>query len=362
MAYYFNLPTDAEITEHQRSAINDTDAIALTGGPGTGKSVVSVYRHLNNYKFDIRKSVLLTYTKSLRFYLANSIRSEIPKSISKQEQLKLEQAYLNVDKSFSWVGVQCDEIIIDEAQDLSENQIGEWIYGNLTYIKNYSQRISFGADNNQILYRDKATGEDRLREIFPNNRSHFLEENFRNTYEILNFAKCFFEDFIIPTKTLEFLLKDNKRGQKPIFKIVQNESEQNKIIIQIIKSFINTNNTHNIAILLPLIHAARSITRTVRYFYNMLVENNLNCSYFENDTTETVDIQNIHVCTFKSSKGLEFDTVIIPDFHFFSDNIANLRIIKEEDYYVAFTRAKSNLFLISNQYLDFIDIETIDIE
>jgi len=54
------------------------------------------------------------------------------------------------------------------------------------------------------------------------------------------------------------------------------------------------------------------------------------------------------VTTFKSSKGTEFDTVIIPEFENMFNNISNLDVIDENDYYVAITRAKRNLFLISS--------------
>lgn len=35
--YYFQLPTQTELTYSQQSAINEPRPIALSGGPGTGK-------------------------------------------------------------------------------------------------------------------------------------------------------------------------------------------------------------------------------------------------------------------------------------------------------------------------------------
>ena len=46
----------------------------------------------------------------------------------------------------------------------------------------------------------------------------------------------------------------------------------------------------------------------------------------------------IHLTTFHSSKGLEFDNVIVPEFQLFRPN---------NRYFVALTRAKSELHLIS---------------
>lgn len=57
--------------------------------------------------------------------------------------------------------------------------------------------------------------------------------------------------------------------------------------------------------------------------------------------------KNIHITTFKSAKGLEFDTVIIPNFHRINEILGRFNT-EWQDFYVAVTRAKSNLYLISN--------------
>jgi DNA helicase-2/ATP-dependent DNA helicase PcrA len=53
------------------------------------------------------------------------------------------------------------------------------------------------------------------------------------------------------------------------------------------------------------------------------------------------NLKNILVTTMHSSKGLEFDIVILPD-------IEEATIEKRKLYYVATTRAKDNLFLIGS--------------
>ncbi len=89
--------------------------------------------------------------------------------------------------------------------------------------------------------------------------------------------------------------------------------------------------------------------RDVDYYYDQL-KDKVECSYYHNKLQEVdFTISNIHITTFKSSKGLEFDTVIIPNFEDFYRNIeiSEKTFVKENDYYVAFTRAKNNLFIIS---------------
>ena len=53
MSYYFRLPPITQLTLSQQAALNETEQIALSGGPGTGKSVVSLYRHLTNHENNV---------------------------------------------------------------------------------------------------------------------------------------------------------------------------------------------------------------------------------------------------------------------------------------------------------------------
>ncbi len=82
MAYFFKLPPITDLTIGQQAALNETNAIAISGGPGTGKSVVCLWRHIRNknYSTDSNQSLLLTYTKTLETYLAASATSENKKA------------------------------------------------------------------------------------------------------------------------------------------------------------------------------------------------------------------------------------------------------------------------------------------
>ncbi len=330
MAYFFKLPTITELTIGQQAALNEPNAIAISGGPGTGKSVVSLWRHIRNYGTGTKKSLLLTYTKTLETYLASSARSENG------------NAGNAVDRTYWWTthNVQkYDEIIVDEAQDVEG--------ARYETIKNYSGVVSYGADDQQIVFKNRATTQQQLATIFPNNRSYVLDENFRNSYEIMLFVKALFPQKLVPQNTLNNLLQEGRRGNKPILLMSNNNAaKQTKAIIDVINQFNSA--THNIAVLVAL-------QNHVDTYVNIIRNAGIQCSSFKTEDGSLGEIGNVHVTTFKSSKGTEFDTVIIPDFENMLNNIANLHVIDENDYYVAITRAKRNLYLVSTLAPNFLE-------
>lgn len=337
--YYFNLPPITQLTIDQQAALNETNAIALSGGPGTGKSVVSLWRHISNHQRN-KQSQLLTYTTTLAMYL---------RMCSKSQNKKASE---NVDSSYSWLNKASkrDEIIVDEAQDLPSSYYERLI--------KYSSVISYGADDAQILYPDNSTTQSQLKTIFPSNRNYQLSRNFRSTQRIMQFAKAAFIDAYIPSSTIANL--SNNVGELPIMlisggnKLDMSNDKQDAAIINIIRTF--TGETHNIAILLPW-------KNQVREFYNK-INGTYPCSRYYEDRNDFPNgcgpISNIHITTFKSSKGLEFDTVIIPNFDKMFDNIPAHLPLKWQDFYVAVTRARSNLYLIVNRDISQLNDSVID--
>lgn len=313
MAYKFELPPLTRLTIDQQAATNDPNPIALEGGPGTGKTVVSLYRHINNHKQN-KSSLMLTYTKTLELYLSTTARSVN------------DQAGSAVARIVSWVAKPTrtyDEIIVDEAQDVDSSKYNT--------VKNYATHVSYGADDAQSLYT-KNTTQAQLRSIFPNNRRHRLEPNFRNSREIMKFVKSVF-----PNKEVDQdMINDiNRSGEKPRL-LIGTMSEQKSAMIDIIEQF--NSSSHNIAVLVP--------TQNDVDTYYTLVNNRFSCSKYSSKEENCSTIDNIHVTTFKSSKGLEFDTVIIPSFDDMQKIITQYDHFSDRDYYVAMTRAKENLYLL----------------
>lgn len=339
--FNFGLPKDPDLTPDQRSAINYPNAIALKGGPGTGKSVVSLYRHIIKNKNGI-DCQLLTYTTTLAFYLKKCCKSESTEAANK------------IDSTYRWL--YCNkknrkEIIVDEAQDIELDK-----YAILT---NYCSNLSFGADDNQSLYPDQGCTVSELKDKFKSNRAFTLSRNFRNTKKIMKLAFDAFPNANIPLNEIDSC---SEEGNNPFLlisngsKFDRSNSKQDNAILDIIKEY--HADGHNIAILCPS-------GKDVQYFYDHIHSSYSDCSYYYRQTDSDVGIQeisNIHITTFKSAKGLEFDTVIIPNFHkAFDDNYLGKYRINWKDYYVGITRARNNLFLISNNSISKI-INDVELE
>jgi superfamily I DNA/RNA helicase len=342
MAYFFQLPLITDLTEDQQMALDEVNPIAISGGAGTGKTVVSLWRHIQNIDVLNKSSMITTYTKTLHSYLLNSA-----KSLSNEAWKYIWTSQVIYTHGGNW---KIDEILIDEAQDLT--------FEHLHNMKNYAKHISYGADFNQQLY-DGRVKEDEIKNLFPKNIEYFLQQNFRNSYYILNFVKGILPELHIPQSTLDELEYENI-GLKPIMFISNNLDKEIEKIIELINEF--TSDTHNIAILLPF---GKSGDESVENYHTLLSNKNINCSKYYNEMhIDNVEISNIHITTYKSAKGLEFDTVIIPYIYKLKDFTKRNKVtrVNEEDYYVAFTRSKTNLYLLSSEKLDFIDNSICEIE
>jgi superfamily I DNA/RNA helicase len=310
--------------------------VAVTGGPGTGKSIASLWRHIQKNDLELLNVVLLTYTTTLVAFLKAAARSASPgteDSIFKTQDWYYHQA------------ASCDEMIIDEAQDTAA-----WMYRGLQC---YAPVISYGADDQQSIYPEKGSTQAELKALFPDNEPYLLDENFRNTYEIMRFVQAALPHKLIPPKTMR-LLGGKRRGPRPIVVTTNYSStKQDKEVLGIIRTFYSAN--HNIGVLVPF-------KWQVDHFYKVIDDEDILCTKYHTDDQELPAIENVHVTTFASAKGTEFDTVIIPNFQNFRLFMKTKFVATENHYYVALTRARANLYLLSHEGPNDIDSTTFEID
>ena len=387
--YYFRLPPIPQLTIPQQGAVQEPKQIALSGGPGTGKSVVSLWRHIRNYQsIPEKKSMLLTFTTTLKEYLVACCASVVDEEYPNAGKLSSRNVGTSIRNTELVHQNIFPELIIDEAQDLSEE-----------YYTGIASPVSYGADDSQILYPNHCSTQNELQNLFPNNVLYTLDRNFRNSQRIMQFARTSFPLANIPIPIIQGL-SDNV-GEKPTLLIADTFAKKRDAIVRIIDSF--RADDHNIAILVPWKDDAKAFEK------NVMKAKNISYSIYYEDKNVFPKgcgkISNVHITTYKSAKGLEFDTVIIPNFDDIEklpwyvkeqvnmdandinementisrlENLGrehNIIISKEatldgrfnllyeklmcswEDMYVACTRARSNLYLFSRK--DFPELNSV---
>jgi len=331
MKFEFRLPKHNNLSRGQKRAIDEINPILVTGVPGAGKTVASIYR-LSNSLSAGNNTLLFTYNRMLRVAITNStehlgIKDSSIQSIHRffiNETGKWLTDYDKDEKKLTEVlkNISYDEFIFDEGQD---QPIA--IYDAFSKIG----KVSIGADDAQQLY-DVSTTESKILDILPDLEQYELTENYRNSFEIFNFAKEF--------------VPENARANDEILleKLSKNSSLKPQIYIsntfndtkELIKKVLNANKGANIGILVPSIHLVNE--------YYSLIKDDYECSQYhsglseeEKNKTEN-DLQNILVTTFKSAKGMEFDTVMMLGFEQTKPEFSN-------QYFVGATRAKTRLFI-----------------
>lgn len=306
--------------------------LLITGCPGSGKTTVSIMRA--ERLIIMKKEILvITYQDLLKNSLINIASKELAPHIVKfYKWFSKKFQYLNgsddeiamLEAMKSWTGL--DEIIIDEGQDFEER-----IYRSLIQ---KCKKLTVGADNAQKIHERGLKANQIQAEmnkrgpIFPVN----LQYNYRNTFEIYNFARYF---LLYNERANNSLLIDKipkGKGVIPtVFLVPNNETRQSQL-----KILLDDAGDRNVAVLVYGVDE-------VELYYNIIRSMGISCSKHHHDNHVGSNMENVLVTTFKSAKGLEFQVVIMPDM----ETAKNKHYKTEEHYYIACTRAQENLYLIT---------------
>lgn len=336
--FQFFLPT--KLTAIQRQAVDSTKPIFLRGVPGTGKTVVSIKRLQNAASLDKpKKAIIFTYGKLLKKTIEEKLGNQASMPVDNIHNWMWNQqgdghkiffdkitATENLNNCINMLqskGTMYDEILVDEGQDLSIN----------TYriLKEITKSLSVSADNaQQINNREEATNEEEIMKLLTGLKEFELDEIFRSAYELYRFAIQFvpYNARANSPELLERLKRKNSGADKPFVYLEKSLDGMFKSV----RDIIDENPTDNIGVLFEeMIH--------VDLFFNNLEKDYEVSKYHSQDIIPST-LHNIIVTTFKSSKGVEFDIVIIPYF------IKRARYNNEE-YYVGVTRAKNQVHILS---------------
>ncbi|MGM0631925.1 MAG: DEAD/DEAH box helicase [Pseudomonadota bacterium] len=243
---------------------------------------------------------------------------------------------------------QYGAVLIDEGHDFEP----EWLQLVTQMVDPETDALLLLYDDAQAIYRKKAALNFSLSSvgIKARGRTTILKLNYRNTREILKFAYRFAEEFIavdecsdddIPVIEPE---SAGAVGPQPVFRQFERGDDEYRFIVQCVSKWLSDGNHANeIAIIVPGRPFARSIAERLSAAgidNSCLVDKQTKAGYSPGN--DQVTILTIH-----SSKGLEFDRVILAGVHGIS-HVADDMPEQVRLMYVGMTRAKSRLLVTSS--------------
>lgn len=244
-----------------------------------------------------------------------------------------------------------DYVLVDEGQDLS--------YAQLLVLRKLAKKsIVIAADHAQKIYTNSFTWKE-LGINVKGNASKSLGKNFRSTAEIMDLANS----LIVHNKSnkgkdTDFdISKDvDKSGNKPIIYKCNNIVQENEVLIELLKEL----NDGETVIGIPV----RTNQKVKKSVIKVLDENNIEWEEVSKDKYAPWSIlePGVKIVTMHSAKGLEFDVIIIPRV-----NDGMIPKVEKDEYdealleqersllYVAMTRAKEDLYLLTSKWSKFIE-------
>ena len=367
----FKLPSVEDLDKEQDVILRlPEDGIFLvTGGPGTGKSVVSLIRRnrvkkSKNYIFLVYNHVLMRSTKQMVEGEMNgntwikwfndefkNLTGNPPETKSNSKDIDFDDAILKLRAHFEALEIPENDLnfIIDEGQDMPPKfykSLAEMGFINFFVV----------ADQNQQITKQKSSILELENTLDPDKR-HELIENYRNSWEIAFLARQFYSD---PATLPPKLPLPEPQNPTPI-KIHEYEdtsedeedtSEEFKFLIKRILAKYSRNPKDLIGIFTLSNKTRNKYVKTLNTVKNTMghgMSEVIISTYSWGDSSENIDFTRggIVVLNSASVKGLEFDQVFIADIDEFNKKpqIDELKKI----FYVMTSRARNHLALLRNK-------------
>lgn len=368
-------------TEFVESPLEDSKLLGIPGGGKTTIIICKILNHMKKKDFTTNSEFLVTSfsKKACNDFISKGCELESNKVFNSGNIKTLHSLAGTI--IYSLLGKQCSSlqvaiisainlvksktktelkkikcfknlkiIFVDEAQDLSNIQ-----YELVLLIKTKLEiNLVMVGDPNQSIYQFQNGSEKYLIEYDAPN--YYLEENNRSSPEITNFINYF-----RPWNSKLPLMTSTKKsvGCKPVIFTGSQDEICLKILNEIKKSKLPA---EKIAIIGPVKKSDKkddfiSVKFGLQRIVNMLVKNNIKFVKHYNDSTRDDDVSNLNIepktghinlFTIHGSKGLEFDKVILINFHF--KTFGKIPSIEEYNnfkylWYVALSRAKTELLI-----------------
>lgn len=316
---------------------NDEEKMCVSGGAGSGKTILAIYRLAKIIKENKGSYSFIVYTLALKEFIKTGIE-EIESEYYSYDTLRNINIFHvneveNLIRNNKFESV--DYIIIDEVQDLKPefiDSLKKYINKGLLVLGDDKQQLYSEQNNNQTI--------NDIRKVMDIPNYYEIEKNYRVPKEIAKFAGKIIND---SGELAERCVKDF--GYKPKIIKKKNYKDQLDNIINIIEE----EEIKDAAILVPY----NTQVKKVKEYYdkqNKEVEVKYRLEN-ENEKLNTLDFSSElpKVMTYHSSKGLEFDYIFLP---MSEENDRSENYDMKNALYVACTRAKKRLYIFYSYELN----------
>jgi superfamily I DNA/RNA helicase len=298
----------------------------VAGCAGSGKSVLALIKAQRVQKEKGNNYKIIVFTKALCRYMNAG-----------KEVLQLENDFFYY---WDWKNRRnapsADYIIVDEIQDFTKEEIEEFIAAT-------NKNFFFFGDTAQSIYDGlkETLPVEEVRNLLPQDRRPKFFELYRNYRLPIPVARLV-QHVGIDLDGYDESIYKSKETVMPKFLKYQNVDEQVKSIVDIIRN----NALTDVGILLP--H-----NENVWKFHTLLNNCHLDHEIKYEDRqewTNRVDnlnftTENPKVMTYHSAKGLQFETVFIPDIEELTTDTQR-RKSEQKALYVAMTRTYRDLYVM----------------
>lgn len=291
-----------------------SESMLVAGCAGSGKSLIAIKKAQQILKAN-GDVILIALTRSLKDYIHNGIK----------DNLLYKSVYTY--KEWSKHKKKADYIIVDEIQDFVEKEIKEFIVAarkSYFFFGDTAQSIYKGLKNTLSIEEiSKLTKLDPL----------FLDSNYRLPQPIAKVTQGYIG---IDVNKYSDRIYKSKEKELPYIIGYQTQEEQKENIVKILKE----KHQKDVGILFYS-------NQEVYDFYQYSLKKGIviECKYdFDKNNKNSLNFDGLapKIMTYHSAKGLQFETVIIPNFTSTTKN----DIDKRKAQYVAMTRTYKNLYVM----------------
>lgn len=320
----------------------------VTGPPGTGKTVLALYR-TKMLKEQDRPVRIILYSRLLRMYVQGALAElklaesdvstfdswihalfrtfgrEVPRRDGGGSYDYDWDAILEVIGQKGLPDAGEGSLLIDEGQDLAKD-----FY---LFAKDLATHLTVFADENQASIRDDRATTDEIKQYARIKKVFELRKNYRNPYPIALFARHF---FLGPQSSLPELPADDGSGRRPQLRHFPSfEASLNRVA-----THAANNRGEEIGLFLPTVDLVKTAADHLREKKVRAV-----ATYFRppkgSPPVVKFDKPGVLVTSLVNAKGLEFDTVFLAEMNRWR---APLDAPKTKmNLYVISSRARTNL-------------------